>query len=463
MRRIVKRKRFLIALAASLVVTFFIVYVLIDIVTKKIEAKNIFKQIVEITDDTEDPAVWGANFPHQFASYSRTVDQTRTKYGGSEAIPHKSSDKDPRTKVSQSRIDEDPRLKVMWSGYAFAVDFREERGHAYMFIDQKYTERQHVVNQPGTCLNCHASSYVPMKRLGNGDIHKGFEIMNQMPYFEAAKHVTHPVSCIDCHTPVTMKLRVTKPAFIEAIKDVKANEGVKDFEVNKMATPQEMRSFVCAQCHVEYYFKGKEKRLTFPWKKGLKADQIFSYYEEVEHRDWTHKISGADVLKAQHPEFELYSQGIHARSGVSCTDCHMPYQKVGAMKLTNHHVQSPVLNINHSCQTCHKWPENELRERIEQIQDRTFEMRGIAMDALTEYISQLGEAKLKINNPIKLKEAYNYQKKAQFYLDFIEAENSMGFHAPGEALRVLGLSIENTRKGQLSLQKAINETSLKTK
>lgn len=457
MRSYFKRKRFIWSAVASVAVSAVLVYLLVDIISKKREANSVYPHFVEITDDTDDPAVWGVNFPLQYESYLKTVDQVRTKYGGSEGVPRTPSEKDPREKVAQSRLEEDERLKTMWAGYAFAVDFREERGHAHMFTDQMHTKRQEVVSQPGTCLNCHASTYVPMKRLGNGDITKGFEALNQLPYFDAAKQASHPVSCIDCHTPGTMKLRVTRPAFMEGIANLKASEGIKDYDVNKMATHQEMRTYVCAQCHVEYYFKGKEKRLTFPWNKGLKIDQIYSYYEDVGHKDWVHKISGAPVLKAQHPEFELYSQGIHARSGVSCTDCHMPYQRVGASKITNHHVRSPMLNVAKSCQTCHRWPESELRARVEQIQDRTFELRGVAMDGLLQFINQLGSEKDKIKNTAKLEEIYQYQKKAQFYLDFIEAENSMGFHAPGEALRILGLSIDNTRKGQMELQKAVQK------
>lgn len=454
MRAALRRKRFLFSVLGSVFVGFLLVYVLIDIVSKKYEAKEPYHHVVEITDETEDPAVWGANFPHQYASYMKTVDQVRTKYGGSEAIPRTPSGADPRGQVAQSRLEEDPRLKTMWAGYAFSVDFREERGHAYMFIDQKHTQRQEVAAQPGTCLNCHASTYVPMKRLGQGDLEKGFDAMNRLPYAQAAQHAAHPVSCIDCHTPGTMKLRVTRPAFKEAIRLVKANEGIRGFDVDAMASPQEMRTFVCAQCHVEYYFKGEGKRLTFPWHKGRRADEILSYYEEVRHKDWVHQVTGAPVLKAQHPEFELYSQGVHARSGVSCTDCHMPYQKVGALKVTDHHVRSPVLNLGRACQTCHRWPEAELKDRVEQIQDRTYELRGIAMNALTEFIGQLGEAKDRIKDRKKLDEIYKYQRAAQFYVDFIEAENSMGFHAPGEALRVLGLSIDQTRKGQEALREA---------
>lgn len=425
----------------------------VNIMERKQEAKNPFYRVVEITDDTEDPAIWGKNFPLQYDDYLKTVDQVRTRYGGSEALPRTPSQVDPRSVVAESKIEADPRLKAMWAGYAFARDFREERGHAFMLEDQLYTERQQAVKQPGTCLNCHASTYVPHKKAGDGDLVKGFEKVNQTPYSEAKNLVKHPVGCIDCHDPATMQLRITRVGLMEGLKAWKESQGIKNYDVNKMATRQEMRSFVCAQCHVEYYFKGPEKRLTFPWAKGLKADQILSYYDEVKFKDWQHADTGAPALKAQHPEFELYSQGIHARSGVSCADCHMPYKRVGAQKISDHHVRSPLLNINRACQTCHKWSEAELKDRVEQIQDRHFALRNVAMDALMDLIKDLKDAKGKVKDEKQLEEAQNFQRKAQFLLDFVEAENSTGFHAPQEAARLLGESIDFTRKGQNALKK----------
>src|SRR5499433_2655749 len=143
---------------------------LVNIFERKQEARNPFYRVVELTDETEDPAVWGKNFPLQYDDYKRTVDQVRTRYGGSEALPRTPTNSDPRSVVSQSKLEEDPRLKIMWAGYAFAADFREERGHAYMLEDQTYTERQHVVKQPGTCMQCHASVYTVYKKLGGGDL-----------------------------------------------------------------------------------------------------------------------------------------------------------------------------------------------------------------------------------------------------------------------------------------------------
>jgi nitrite reductase (cytochrome c-552) len=455
-----RRKRFhttkivlvtaLVSAAAAVGVT----ALLVNIMERKHEAQDPFYRVVALDDQTEDPAVWGKNFPLQYDGYRRTVDQVRTRFGGSEAVPRTPTQADPRSVVAQSRLEEDPRLQVMWAGYAFARDFREERGHAYMLEDQTYTERQQAAKQPGTCMHCHASVYVPYKKLGNGDLIKGFETMNQMPYAEARKLVTHPVACIDCHDPDTMQLRVTRPGFIEGMRALQAARGVADYDVNRDATRQEMRSYVCGQCHVEYYFRGPEKRLVYPWAKGISIDEIMAYYDETGHKDWIHAETGAEVLKAQHPEFEMYNQGIHARSGVACADCHMPYMREGAMKISDHHVRSPLLNINRACQTCHKWPEAELRSRVETIQERTFRLRNLAMDALVDFIRDLKAARDAGIADAALAEARRLQKRAQFFLDFVEAENSMGFHAPQEATRILGESINFSRLGQIAVRAA---------
>ena len=432
-----------------------------NISQRKEEAKQHVFKVVEITEDTIDPAVWGKNYPRQYDGYRRTVDIERTKHGGSEAF---------------QKLDDDPRWREIFKGYAFGVDYREERGHAYMLSDQDVTERLEVVKQTGACLHCHAAVIPAYQREGEKagalnrpeQIMKGFETVCGMPYAEARKLVSAPVSCGDCHDPSTMQLRATRPGFLNGIR-VLANsaqptphlpsierwrqDGRKgEYDVNKMATRQEMRSFVCGQCHVEYYFKGPEKRLVYPWAKGLKVDEIMAYYDEVGHKDWTHADTGALTLKAQHPEFELYNQGIHARSGVSCADCHMPYKREGAMKISDHHVNSPLLKLNRSCQTCHKWPEEELKARVETIQDRHFKLRNIAMDSLMDLIADLKAAKLANRSDAGFTTAQNFQRKAQFYLDFVEAENSTGFHAPQEAARILGESINFARQGQNALR-----------
>ncbi|HBH96265.1 MAG TPA: ammonia-forming cytochrome c nitrite reductase subunit c552, partial [Candidatus Omnitrophica bacterium] len=299
-----------VAMVVTAALTAAVVALLMNIRERKHEARQTYVQLVELSEETVDPAEWGRNFPREYDGYKRTVDTQRTRYGGSENV---------------SKLDEDPVWRRIFAGYAFGVDYREERGHAYSLEDQKQTLRTKQFKQPGACLQCHAGG---MRRVyetvGGGDVQTGFEKVNAMPLEDAWKHVEHPIACIDCHDPVTMQLRVTRPGFLNAIKLVKAAEGIPNYDPNTMATRQEMRTFVCGQCHVEYYFKGKEKLLTYPWHKGLKVEQIEAYYDEVGHTDWTHAETGAPVLKAQHPEFEMWSQGVHARSGVACADCHMP-------------------------------------------------------------------------------------------------------------------------------------------
>jgi len=446
----------LVAITAVLAAAFAVgvTALLVNIFERKQEARDPFFRVVQLTDETTDPAIWGRNFPLQYDSYRRTVDQQRTRYGGSEAVPRTPTAADPRSVVAQSRLDDDPRLRTMWAGYAFATDFREERGHAFMLSDQTYTERQLVAKQPGTCIHCHGSVYVPYKKLGGGDLIKGFEIMNKMPFGEARKRVEHPVACIDCHEPTTMQLRITRPGFLEGIKLIKAKAGIENYDVNTMASRQEMRTYVCGQCHVEYYFKGPDKRLTYPWRDGIKGDEILAYYDREGFADWTHAETGARTLKAQHPEFEMYNQGIHARAGVACADCHMPYQREGSLKVSDHWVRSPLLNINRACQSCHKASEEELKTRAEMLQERVFGLRNRAMDALMALIGDLKAARATGATDPQLDQARRHQRQAQFLLDFVEAENSVGFHAPEEAERLLAISIDYARQGQIALLRA---------
>jgi nitrite reductase (cytochrome c-552) len=425
---------------------------LVDIAEKKAAAaRPSTYRVVELDDTIEDPEVWGKNYPVQYGDYMKTAQMVPTKHGGSHRVERTPTADDPRTFTSQSKIEEEPRLAKMWAGYPFSADFREERGHRYNFDDQAYTKRQLEFKQPGTCLNCHASTYVGMMKLGEGDLIKGFEKLNAMSWDNAAQVVKHPVACVDCHDAKTMELRVTRPGFIEGIKALKASQGIADYDVNRDASRQEMRTNVCGQCHVEYYFKGDEKRLVFPWAKGVEADKIYDFYTGVGFTDWTHKLTGSKNLKAQHPEYEMFSKGIHARSGVACADCHMPFKREGSQKVSDHHVRSPLLNVNRACQSCHKQSEEQIVARVHDIQDRHKEMVNRAFDSLMALIDDLERAKKAEGDSPRVQQAREFHRKASWYLDFVEAENSVGFHAPQEAARLLTLSIDSARQGQLVL------------
>jgi len=469
----------LIAVAAA-IATIVVMALYSSVSSRKAEARQTSLKLVDLDEKTVDPAQWGKNFPRQFDSYLRTAEKYSTKYGGagSEGLP-------------KSRIQEDPRLVSIFDGYAFAIDFNQRQGHAYMLKDQRETKRVTTKPQTGACMHCHASNTVAYREAGlqkgapgtldeaftspnaQAQLMAGFEAICKMPYAEATKLVKHAVACIDCHDPKNMALRVTKPGFIRGIDALaKSGEPVPHlpsiekwrkgdrataYNPNLDATRQEMRSMVCGQCHVEYYC-GPKTTLFFPWNKGLKVEQIEATYDEYKfpdgHRffDWKHAKTGAEVLKAQHPEFEMWSQGIHARSGVSCADCHMPYMREGAIKVSDHQVRSPLLNVSRSCQTCHRFPEEEIKARVVAIQDRTKALMDRAEDAVVQLIADLDKAKQAGAEEGKLMPIFEFQRKAQWRVDFVNAENSMGFHAPQEAARILGEAIDYARQGQLALR-----------
>lgn len=421
--------------AAAAGAAFLAALLLVNVNERKREARDTFVQVTALTEDTQDPAEWGRNFPREFDGFKRTAQMQATKYGGSEPFSH---------------LEKDPRLKRIFAGYSFAVDYKEERGHAYSLADQDQTERTRRFPQPGSCLHCHASVLPAYRRAGGGDILKGFEIVSAMPFAEARKLMTHPVTCLDCHDPKTMQLRVTRPGFLYGIKALKKSQGVENYDPNAMASRQEMRVYVCGQCHVEYYFAGERKLVTYPWAQGIKVEQMEAYYDKIGFADWKHGETGAPVLKAQHPEFETYNQGVHARAGVACADCHMPFMRQGAMKVSDHHVRSPLLNVERACLPCHPYSATEMKARVETIQDRHAALLARAEDALVALYGEVQRARQAGAPPQKLEAALALQRKAQWRVDFVNAENSMGFHAPQESARILAEAIDYARQGQLA-------------
>jgi nitrite reductase (cytochrome c-552) len=245
-----------------------------------------------------------------------------------------------------------------------------------------------------------------------------------------------------------MELRITRPAFANAM----AARGI-DLE---NATRQEMRTYVCAQCHVEYYFAGENKVLTFPWRNGLAIDDIEQYYDDLGFTDWTHAETGASMIKIQHPEFELWSSGLHARSGVSCADCHMPYVRDGSVKVSDHWLRSPLFNINQACQTCHNVPEEQLVERITIIQDTTARLLRQSEEALLAAIDAVVAAREAGATDAQLEAALQLHRAASLRWDFISSENSTGFHSPQESARVLAESINLARQAELAAWQVLN-------
>jgi len=429
-----------------------IVALLMNINQRKREAEQQFFPIVKLDENSIDPKIWGQNFPRQYASYLKTAEGTL--HGGSDALP-------------KSKLEADPRLTDIYAGYAFSIDFRDKRGHAYMLKDQDDTLRVKLRQQPGACLHCHSSILPAYREKGDGDIMKGFEVVCGMSWNEARPLVGHPVACIDCHDPGSVNLRVTRPGFLNGIKTLARSdyplkhfpsithwrEGDRkaDYDVNSAASRQEMRTFVCAQCHVEYYFAKPGNLLTYPWHNGLRIEQIEKYYDDKGFHDWKHEITGAEMLKAQHPEFEMWNQGIHARSGVSCADCHMPYVREGAVKISDHHVRSPMLNTARACQVCHHNTEAELVDRVQTIQGRTKHLLDLSENAVVDLMNTIKRGKENKLDAAQLEAARKFHRKAQWRVDFVLSENSRGFHAAQESARILAEAIDFARQGQVAI------------
>ncbi len=394
---------------------------LVNITGRKVEEAQYPLKVVEIGPDELDPAVWGQNFPSEYDSFVRTEENYgQTAYGGSEPY---------------SKLERYPAMVRIWAGYAFSKDHNEDRGHYYAQIDQAETERVKIVDQPGACANCHAAE-VPQLIA-----EMGWEEFNKTPYNDLKDKLHLGSSCADCHDPDTMALRITRPAFQNAM----AARGI-DLE---KATRQDMRTYVCAQCHVEYYFQGDNKVLTFPWTEGLSIDGIEKYYEDAGFKDWVHAETGAPMLKMQHPEFELWSTGMHARSGVACADCHMPYMREGSVKVSDHWVRSPLDNIQSACLTCHKWSEEEMKNRVTDIQNTTASLLRRSEEALLAAIDAIVAARNAGATDEQLAEALQLHRASSMRWDFISSENSTGFHSPQEAARVLAESIDLARQAEL--------------
>ena len=377
--------------------------------------------IQQIAPKDPNSANWGVNFPNEYATFLLTEgNNTATKFGGSQPY---------------SKLEKDPRLVTLFAGYPFSKDYNEERGHMNALTDVRATKR---VNEKtaGTCYSCKSSNNPQLwDKMGMAEY-------DHTLFSELGKQITQPIGCANCHEANTMKLIVTNPALEEALQA----QG-KDW---RTFTRQEMRTVVCANCHVEYYLKGDGKYLTFPWVNGTKIENIVQYYDDENFKDWEYPETGIPMLKAQHPEYETFTaDSTHFKAGVSCADCHMPYTRDGAAKFSNHDVKSPLFDPEAACGQCHT-DVDYVVGRVETIQAQVNERLLATEDALVEAINALKVATATPEvDKTKLDEARKLHRQAQMMWDFVAAENSMGFHNPEETLRILAKATDTARQAQL--------------
>jgi len=396
--------------------------------------------IVKIAPMEPDSSKWGINFPNQWNSLQKTAtNNIDTTYGGSSQF---------------SWLERDPRQVILFAGYPFSKDYNDDRGHMNMLEDVRATKRLNLNDEdpkhtPATCYSCKSANNPALWN------EMGMEAFDAMTFNEMTPNIHEPIGCANCHEADTMRLIVTNPALEEALKA----QG-KDW---KTFTRQEMRTVVCANCHVEYYFAGTGKYLTFPWADGTQVDQILSYYEELGFKDWEYPETGTPMLKAQHPEYEFFTAGsTHYNAGVACADCHMPYVRDGASKYSSHDVKSPLLTVEASCGQCHSDTEAVVR-RVNLIQEQVATTKQATEDAIIDAVNALKIAAANPNaDAALLEQARKLHREAQYKWDIVSAENSTGFHNPEYALKLLSEATNLARQSQMLAAQAVGDPSLLT-
>lgn len=422
-----------IAIAGLLVLAVVLLGLLaISVMERRWEAIRPMMVVRPLDDWEPDNAVWGENYPRQYESYLRTrITDTETKYGGS---------------YPRNYLEIYPSKVILFAGYGFSKGYLQARGHYYAVQDVLDSARLTRPFNPATCWTCKTT-----------DTPRLMDQMGVREFYAANFHdlvdeVAHPVGCQDCHDPQTLRLRITRPALVEAFEAMGR-------DINE-ATHQEMRSLACAQCHSEYYFHndkraGMQNYLVFPWREGTTVEAMLEYYDNLDFADFIHPISGAPILKMQHPDYELYLTGIHAYRGVSCADCHMPFRTEGGVKFTDHHIRSPLLNIANSCAVCHRWSEEEIRTRVEAIQTKVEGGRHAAEEALVYAHFDVAAAVQAGAAPEQLETARTLLRRAQIRWDYVAASNGMGFHSPQESMRILGEAANLAQQARVEMARLL--------
>jgi len=282
----------------------------------------------------------------------------------------------------------------------------------------------------------------------------GAEGFYKETWAELGPEITNSIGCADCHNPENMTLTITRPALREAFE--RQGKNIND------AGHQEMRSLVCAQCHVEYYFRGEGKYLTFPWDKGMTADAIQAYYDSYEFADWTHAVSKTPMLKAQHPDYELFKMGIHGQRGVACADCHMPFIAEGGVKYTSHHVQSPLNMISGTCATCHRQSEEELMTNVYERQDKIADLRNYLEEVLVAAHFEAKAAWDAGADEGTMKPLLALIRQSQWRWDFCAASHGGSFHAPIEVASILSNGIMRGLEARIGLARVLVSRGVET-
>ena len=433
----------------AMVAVFLLGLIVSSLMERRAEVASVFNnKRTEFTDSIiAQNERFKADYPREYETWSMTEDTSfKSKYNSSQEVD-----------VLEAR----PEMVVLWAGYAFSRHYNTPRGHKHALEDMRKILRTGNPGidgdgdmQPATCWTCKGPD-VPRMMRELSDSKSVFDPANfyAKKWSELGAEEVNTIGCSDCHDARTMDLRPARPALYEALAQVG-----KDV---RKASHQEMRSLVCAQCHTEYYFikpddpknPGKANYLVFPQHYGMTCEAAEKWFDEIEFYDYIHPLSGTKILKAQHPGYEIALQGIHGQRGVSCADCHMPYKQEGGVKYTDHHIMSPLANIDRTCQTCHRQDAEVLRQNVYERQEKCNEVRDRAEQELARAHF---EAKFIIDkgaSEAEMKPIQALLRKSQWRWDYAIASHGATFHAPQEVTRLLSHSVDFAQQARLLIAK----------
>ena len=375
-----------------------------------------YNKKVEIKGIESRSEIFQPNYPREYETWTQTIDTTfQSEFNGSSA---------------KDVLAQRPEMVILWAGYAFSKEYTTPRGHMHAIEDLRHTLRvgspmtPDAGPQPATCWTC-----------------KGPDVPRMM------EKIVNPIGCADCHDAETMNLRITRPALIEGFQAMG-----KDVNQAKL---QEMRSLACAQCHVEYYFDKETSYLTFPWQNGTTMEGAEQYYDSIKFFDYKHKLSRTPIIKAQHPDYELFTTGIHAQRGVSCADCHMPYISEGGIKTSDHQVRSPLASISNTCQVCHRESEDDLRNSVYERQRSATQIRNLVEKELSTAHIEAQFAWEKGANEIQMQPVLDFLRHSQWRWDYVVASHGSSFHSPVEYQRIMALSLDKAHKARFETSKVL--------
>lgn len=422
---------------ATMIVVFFLGILASSVMERRAEAVFAYTPQVEHSQWEPRNEIWGENFPREYQTFLKTEDTSfRSKYNGN---------------AWWDMLEVSPRMAVLWAGYGFSKDYSQARGHQYAIKDIRHSLRtgapigSQESPMPNTCWTC-KSPDVPrvMNEVGIAEFYKG-------EWGSRGHQIVNPIGCADCHDAETMNLRISRPALIEAFER-------RGRDISQ-ASHQEMRTLVCAQCHVEYYFN-KEKvegvpYLTFPWDDGLTCQDAEQYYDSMQFVDWTHAISKAPMLKAQHPDYEIFLTGVHADRGLACADCHMPYISEGGQKFSSHHIVSPLKYPEKTCQVCHRENTEELIQDVYERQDKIIQNRNKLEELLVRAHIEAGKAWELGATEEQMHDILWQIRNAQWRWDYAAASHGASFHSPVETGRIITTGIVKAQNARIELSRLL--------